>query len=97
MRWRFVMRIRRVAATVLSFWRVAYGAGTWRRIGYAIAAVPVCVVCLVLALAGGGGTGVGRVRRGPGDRSRFVGGPAVPRAARVPEPGLPAAQLPDHR
>jgi hypothetical protein len=50
------MRIRRVAGTVLSFWQVAYGVGTWRRIGYAIAAVPVCVVCLVLALAGRAGT-----------------------------------------
>jgi hypothetical protein len=50
------MRIRRVAGTVLSFWRVAYGVGTWSRIGYAIAAVPVCVVCLVLALAGRAGT-----------------------------------------
>jgi hypothetical protein len=50
------MRIRRVAGTVLSFWRVAYDAGTWRRMGYAIAAVPVCVVCPVLALAGRAGT-----------------------------------------
>lgn len=50
------MQVGRVAGTVLSFWRVAYGVGTWRRIGYAIAAVPVCVVCLVLALAGRAGT-----------------------------------------
>jgi hypothetical protein len=42
----------RVSRTVLSFWRIAYGAGTWRRIGYAVVALPVSVVCLALLLAG---------------------------------------------
>ena len=36
----------------MAFWRIAYSMSTWRRVGYAVAAPPTCVVCLVLAAAG---------------------------------------------
>jgi hypothetical protein len=43
------MRTWRVLRAVLSFWLTPYRASTWRRFGYAIAALPVSLVCLALA------------------------------------------------
>jgi hypothetical protein len=46
------MRTWRVLRTVLSFWLTPFRASTWRRFGYAIAALPINVVCLGLAVTG---------------------------------------------
>jgi hypothetical protein len=48
---------------VLNFWITPFRAGTWRRFGYAIAALPVGLLCLVLALIGRADTAAGYQRR----------------------------------
>jgi hypothetical protein len=45
-------RPRRMLRTVLSVWLTPYRADTWRRYGYALAAVPVSVICVGLAMMG---------------------------------------------
>ena len=42
----------RVLKMVWSFWSGAYAAGTWRRLGYAVIAMPICGVCAGLVLVG---------------------------------------------
>jgi hypothetical protein len=41
---------------VWPFWSDAYSAGTWRRLGYAVISVPICVVCISLVVVGRTGT-----------------------------------------
>jgi len=69
--------------TVLSFWLTPYRATTWRRIGYAIAALPVSVVCLVLAVAG-------RAEMAARYQRRLAGGLA---GLPVGEPRYPAGSI----
>jgi hypothetical protein len=76
------MRTLRVLGKVLSFWRIAYSAGTWRRIGYVLVALPASVVCLALVLTGRTGTAAGYQRR----LARGLAGPA-PGGAAAARPG----------
>jgi hypothetical protein len=74
----------RTLRVVLSFWRVAYGGGTWRRIGYAVVAVPICVACVALSVVGRVGT-AGRYQRSlaRGLTGQPAGEAAASRVARV--------------
>jgi hypothetical protein len=78
----------RTLRPIVSFWRVAYGPRTWRRVGYAVVAPPIAVACLALLLAGRVGTATRYQRhlaRGMAERSAddAPGEAATPYAWRV--------------
>jgi len=49
--------------SISAFWRVPYGADTWRRFGYAVATPPLAIASLALVLAGRADTAARHQRR----------------------------------
>src|SRR5262245_24702089 len=80
----------RVLRAVLALWVTPFRASTWRRFGYAAAALPVSVVCVALVL-------VGRVQTAARYQRRLAGGlsgrPAVAPPGPAPVLGVVAGSV----